>query len=67
MLSDVKAINMINGGLHCCGPYILQSGIDWFVRPDLIDVLFLGSFTDPFESVKRNKNINKRKNMHKIA
>ncbi len=35
------------------------------IRPDLIDVLYLGSFPDPFQSAERNKI--KRKNRQKIA
>ncbi len=31
-----------------------------FIRPVLIDVLFLGSFPDLFQKVERNKNKNKR-------
>ncbi len=37
------------------------------LRPDLIDLLFLGSFPDPFQSVERNNIKNKRKSMQKGA
>ncbi len=41
---------------------------DYFtVRPDSIDLLFLGSFPDPFERVARDKNKNKRKKRQNFA
>ncbi len=35
----------------------------WSLRPDSIDLLFLGSFPDAFERVEREKDKNKRKKM----
>ncbi len=45
--------------------YVDKSDIMYYtpldVRPDSIDLLFLGAFPDPFERVERDKNTNKRK------
>ncbi len=44
---------------HSMSIYNIQQVLP--IRPDSIDLLFLGSFLDPFERVERDKNKNKRK------
>ncbi len=38
-----------------------------FIRPDSIDLLFLGSFLNPFQRAQKDKNKSKRKNRQKMV
>ncbi len=62
--------------VFCCGMfhvitlrYMSQPPIslNMSLRPDLMDLMFLRSFPDSFQWVKRNKTKNKTKNKEKIA
>ncbi len=67
ILHNRKAVSMTMGLAQPGSYYTTGKLLLWWFRQHLTDLLFLGSFSDQFQRVRRIKNKNKSKNRQSIA